>query len=170
METLATTSVNFCELYIYGNFLSEIFRKFALEAVLRLARHCTQSEEMTTPKKIYDSKRKNFVNKTKSLFEFLTSEFDFDKPNYTFSEQSNGAIISDKFEFNNSDKNLRITISNSYHPVDYGFEINLTDLNSGDREIIYSVLKENQDIEQSYLEKASEYLKIGYGQRLRRKH
>jgi hypothetical protein len=33
---------------------------------------------MTTPKEIYDAKRRNFVNKTKLHFEFLTSEFDFD--------------------------------------------------------------------------------------------
>ena len=125
---------------------------------------------MTTTKEIYETKRTNFVNKTKLNFEFLTSEFDFDEPKYTFSEQSNGTILSDKFEFNNSDKNLRITISNAYHPVDYGFEINLTDLNTGTEEMIHNVLKENQDIEQSYLQKASEFLKTGYGQRLRRKH
>lgn len=88
---------------------------------------------------------------TRFHFEFLTSEFDFDKPNYTFSEQSNGTVIADIFEFNNSDNNLRITISNAYHPVDYGFEINLTDLNTGAEEMIHHVLKENQDIEQSYL-------------------
>ncbi len=125
---------------------------------------------MTTPKEIYDTKRTNFVKKTKLYFEFLTSEFDFDDPNYTFSEQSNGTILSDKFEFNNSDRNLKITISNAYHPVDYGFEINLIDLNTGTEEMIYNVLKENQDIEQNYLLKASEFLKTGYGQRLRRKH
>jgi hypothetical protein len=123
-----------------------------------------------TPGEIYDTKRGNFVHKTKLYFGFLTSDFDFDEPTYTSSEQSNGAIIADKFEFNNSDRNLKITVSNAYHPVDYGFEINLTDFNTGKEEMIHSVLKENQDIEQSYLEKASEYLKIGYGQRLRRKH
>ena len=125
---------------------------------------------MTTSKEIYDTKRKNFVNKTKMYFEFLTSEFDFDKPNYTFSEQPNGAVIRDKFEFNNTDRNLKITILNAYHPVDYGFEINLIDLNAGTEEMIHYVLKENQDIEQSYLKKASEFLKTGYGKRLRRKH
>ncbi len=125
---------------------------------------------MTTPKEIYDTKRRNFVNKTKLYFEFLTSEFHFDEPIYKFSEQPNGTVIKDKFEFNNSDKNLKITISNAYHPVDYGFEINLTDLNTGAEEMIHHVLKENQNIEQSYLEKAAEFLKTGYGQRLRRKH
>lgn len=128
----------------------------------------TQFEKMT-PGEIYETIRKNFIAKTKLYFDFLTTEFDFDKPIYTFSEQSNGVVITDKFEFNNSDKNLKIVVSNSYHPVDYGFEINLTDLKTGTEELIQIVLKENQDIEQSYLEKASEYLKPGFGQRLRKK-
>lgn len=123
---------------------------------------------MTTTKEIYDTKRKSFISKTKLYFEFLTSEFDFDEPNYIFSEQPNGTVITDKFEFNNVHRNLKITISNSYHPLDYGFEINLTDLNTGTEEMIHNVLKENQDIEQNYLEKASEFLKTGYGQRLSR--
>lgn len=122
-----------------------------------------------TAGEIYDTKRKNFVDKTKVYFEFLTIEYDFDEPIYTFSKQSNGVVITEKFEFNNADKNLKIIVSNSYHPVDYGFEINLTDLKTGTEEMIESVLKEHQDIEQSYLKNASEYLKKGYGQRLCRK-
>ena len=58
-------------------------------------------------------------------------------------------------------------MSNSYHPVDYGFEINLTDLKTGTEEILHSVLKENQDIEQNYLKNSSELLKNGFGERLR---
>ncbi len=122
------------------------------------------------PKEIYDAKRINFVKKTKFYFEFLTSDFGYDEPDYTFLEQSNGTITKDKFEFTNADRNLKISISNSYHLVDYGFEIRLTDLNTGTEEMIHHVLKENQDVEQSYLEKASEFLKAGYGQRLGRKH
>ncbi len=141
-----------------------------MHATRHIQDRCTQFEKMTTTKGIYDTIRKNFVDKTKLYFEFLTLEFDFDEPNYTFNEQQNGVITSDKFEFNNSDKNLRITISNAYHPVDYGFEINLTDLSTGTEEMLHHVLKENQDVEQTYLEKASEFLKTGHGQRLRRKH
>ena len=126
------------------------------------ATRCSQFKKMT-PREIYDTKRKNFIDKAKLYFYFLTTEFDYDKPIYTFSEQSNGSVISDKFEFNNQDKNLKIVISNSYHPVDYGFEINLTDLKTGTEEMVYNVLKENQGIEQSYLEKASEYLKSRFG-------
>lgn len=125
---------------------------------------------MTTPKEIYETKRKNFIDKTKLYFDFLTSEFDFDTPNYMFSEQPNGTIITDKFEFNSVDRNLKLTILNAYHPADYGFEINLIDLKDGTEEMIHNVLKENQDIEQNYLEKAAEFLKTGYEQKLRRKY
>ena len=125
---------------------------------------------MNTPKEIYDTKRKNFVNKTKLHFKFLTSEFDFSEPTYTFSEQPNGTIVRDKFEFVNADMNLKITILNAYHPVDYGFEINLTDLNTGTKEMIHHVLTENQDVEQNYIEEASEFLKSKYALIIRRKN
>jgi len=120
-----------------------------------------------TPKETYNTKRENFIEKTKHYFDFLITEFDFDKPIYKFSEQPNGVVITDEFEFNNTDKSLKIVLSNSYHPVDYGFEINLTDLKIGTEEMLHSVLKEKQDVEQNYLKKASEYLKNGFGQRLR---
>ena len=119
-----------------------------------------------TPKETYDTKRENYIKKTKRYFDFLITEFDFDKPSYKVSEQANGVVIADVFEFNNANKNLKIVLSNSYHPVDYGFEINLTDLKTGTEEMLHNVLKENQDIEQNYLKKASEFLKNGFGQRL----
>lgn len=125
---------------------------------------------MTTPKEIYDTKRENFLRKTKLYFDFLITEFEFKKPNYTYYAQENGSVISDKFEFVNPDKNLSITIFNKYHPVDYGFEINLTNLNTGKEEMLHLVLKENQDVEQNYLEKASDFLKTEYEQRLHSKH
>ncbi|MFY9243919.1 MAG: hypothetical protein WAO74_12940 [Polaribacter sp.] len=119
-----------------------------------------------TEKETYYAKRGNFVEKTKRYFEFLITEFDFDKPIYKFSEQPNGVIISDEFEFNNEDKNLKIVLSNSYHPVDYGFEIILINLKTGNEEMLHYVLKENQDVEQNYLIKAAQYLKNGFIQRL----
>ncbi|WP_026976788.1 hypothetical protein [Flavobacterium tegetincola] len=119
---------------------------------------------MNQSNQIYDNKRINFVYKAKLYFEFLNTKFDFDEPIYTFSKQSNGVIIADKFEFNNPKKNQKIVVSNSYHPVDYGFEINWIDLRAETEELIYNVLKENQDVEQNYIEKASEHLeKIIHG-------
>lgn len=109
------------------------------------------------PGEIYNLKRQNFIKKTKLNFDFLVSEFGFNEPEHFTSEQANGAIIQDRIEYDRTDKKL--TLLNSYHPVDYGFEINLTDKENGVKEMIYQVLKENQDIEQSYLKSASEFLK-----------
>ena len=124
---------------------------------------------MTSSKEIYDTKRNNFVNKTKLYFEFLTSEFEFDEPIYDFLEQRNGTITKDKFEFYNLSRNLKITISNAYHPVDYGFEINLIDLKTKTEEIIDYVLKENQDADQNYLEKIAQDLRNCMEERLNSK-
>jgi len=40
---------------------------------------------------------------------------------------------------------------NAYHPVDFGLEINLTEKENRETEIIHYGLKEKQDIEQDYL-------------------
>lgn len=124
---------------------------------------------MTSPKEIYDTKRNNFVNKIKLYFEFLTSEFGFNKPNHKFSQQPNCTIINDTFEFINAGKNLKILILNSYHPIDYGFEINLIDLITETEEMIYNVLKENQDVDQNYLEKIAQDLRNSIEERLNSK-
>ncbi len=110
-----------------------------------------------TPGEIYDTKRKNFKEKTKRYFEFLISKFDFNEPNHLFNEQPNGTITSDRFEYEN--QNRKIVISNAYHPNDYGFEVNLTDKQTGQTEMIHFVLKEKQDMEQNYLENVAEILK-----------
>lgn len=108
------------------------------------------------PGEIYDSKRNNFISKTKRLFDFLISEFDFEEPNYTFYKQPNGTITMDKFIYEG--KNRSIIISNAYHPNDYGFEINLTDKRTERMEMVHHMVKEKQDMEQSYLEHAAQLL------------
>ena len=110
-----------------------------------------------TPGEIYSLKRKNFLDKTQKYFEFLVAEFGFNEPIHFSSEQSNGTVIQDRLEYDRMDK--KITILNAYHPVDYGFEINLTEKGNGRTVMLHSVLKENQDIEQNYLKSASEFLK-----------
>jgi len=110
-----------------------------------------------TPGEIYDTKRNNFIEKTKRNFGFLVSELGFERPNHTFHEQENGSITQDEFRYVGLNK--VIVISNAYHPVDYGFEINCIDKQTGQSAMIFSVLKEKQDMEQSYLESASEFLK-----------
>lgn len=111
-----------------------------------------------SPGEIYEIKRNNFIEKTKRHFDFLVTELDFDAPTHKFHEQENGNITRDEFQYEGLNK--KITVLNAYHPVDYGFEINLSDKLSGKTEMIYYVLKEKQDIEQSYLENAADYLKM----------
>ncbi len=121
---------------------------------------------MTTGE-IFNLKRQNFIEKTNRNFEFLVSEFGFKKPKHLTTEQPNGAIIQDRIEYDRIDKKL--TILNAYHPVDYGFEINLTDKENGQTEMLHFVLKENQDLEQSYLESASEFLKKTHRKKIKNK-
>ncbi len=106
------------------------------------------------PQELYDLKRKNFIEKVKKYFEFLKLEYNY---NYKNCMQPNKVVTQDLFEFI-GDKN-KIIISNSYHPVDYGFEINIIDLKTEKKEMIYFKLKEEQDIEQKYIIEASEVLK-----------
>ena len=110
-----------------------------------------------TPGEIFDTKRNNFITKSKRLFEFLISDFDFEGPNHTFYKQPNGTITLDKFIYAGKDRT--IIISNAYHPNDYGFEINLTDERTERTEMVHYMVKEKQDIEQSYLEHAAQLLK-----------
>lgn len=119
-----------------------------------------------TPKEIYEKKRKNFIEKTQKYFEFLIVELDFENPSHTFSNQPNGVIISDKLEYEHKEFDKMLIISNSYHPNDYGFEINWTDLKNGESEMFHYVLKENQEIEQKYLKHAAEIAKKRIEQKL----
>ncbi|MCL1926926.1 MAG: hypothetical protein FWF95_07320 [Syntrophorhabdaceae bacterium] len=109
--------------------------------------------------KIYEYKRKNFIKNTRKYFKFLETEFEFNEPNCLFSKQENGAIVSDSMEYENILLNRKIIISNHYHPVDYGFQINIVDIKSGADEMLCYVLKEKQDIKQEYLKEQAEVLR-----------
>lgn len=113
-----------------------------------------------TPGEEYNLKRQNFIEQTKKNFAFLVSEFGFKDPEHFTSGQANGVIIQDRIEYDRKDKKL--TFLNAYHPVDYGFEINLSDKESGQSEMLHFILKENQDVEQSYLKSAADFLKKTY--------
>ena len=110
-----------------------------------------------SPGEAYEIKRKNFLEKTKLHFEFLVTEIGFDRPNHKFYQQENGTVTRDEFQYNGLNKN--IIILNIYHPVDYGFEIKIANKLSGKTEMIHYVLKEKQDIEQSYLQNSAKILK-----------
>ena len=107
----------------------------------------------------YQYKREKFIENTQKYFKFLETEFEFSKPNHSFYKQENGTVISDKIEYENITLNKKIVLSNNYHPYDYGFEINIIDEESGTKEMLFYVLKEEQDIKQEYLKEQSEALK-----------
>jgi hypothetical protein len=94
-------------------------------------------------------RRQNFTEKSLRYFDYLTKEF-----GYTFKgkEQSDWT---DRLIYENSAVDRMVIISNEYHPVDYGFEIQwfkpTVSKNHSDREFQICVLKENQDDSQEYL-------------------
>jgi hypothetical protein len=108
-----------------------------------------------TLKEIYDLKRKYFIDKTIENSKYLVDNFGYSQPIHQISKQANDIIISEVFQYENKFIDRLITVSNSYHPVDYGFEICVyrptISLQFIDREILFYVLKEQQDIEQSYI-------------------
>ena len=104
--------------------------------------------------------RQNFIEKTQVYFGYLIKDY-----GYTFIgiEQSDWA---DKLTYENISIDRKIVLSNSYHPADYGFEIQRyrpsVSINHSDREFQIYVLKEKQDNDQEYLLKASEQLRNQY--------
>ena len=108
---------------------------------------------------VYEYKRKNFINNTRKYFKFLETEFKFSKANHLFSKQENGTVTSDSIEYANTLLNKKIVVSNHYHPVDYGFEINILNTENGTEEMLCYVLKEKQDIKQEYLKEQGEALR-----------
>jgi len=110
-----------------------------------------------TPGEIYNTKRENFIDKSITQFGFLVSVYRYDSPIHRIFKQANGVVTCDEFEYAGSQKT--IIIHNAYHPVDYGFEINIINHLTKDSDMVYHVLKEQQDMEQSYLPKAAEFLR-----------
>ncbi len=103
-----------------------------------------------------NARRRNFIEKVNRKFAFLCSEFGYVGPQHSVDEQQNGSVISEKLTYTNRSVDRQIVFYNAYHPVDYGFELQLfrpsVSSEYSQRELIYYVLKEQQDDEQSYLE------------------
>lgn len=112
-----------------------------------------------TPGEIHNTKRQNFITKSRLYFDYLQTEFHFNGPTYSYYKQPNGSVITDTFEFDHSSNHLKISIKNAYHPADYGFEIKVTDLRSGMTDMIHYILKEDQDVDQTYLQRAAAVLR-----------
>ncbi len=106
---------------------------------------------------ILEKIRQNFIEKVEIYFDYLTKDY-----GYTFIgiEQSDW---NDKVTYENIAVDRKVVLSNSYHPMDYGFEIQWyrpsVSTNHSDREFQIYVLKENQDNDQECLSKTSEQLK-----------
>ena len=113
-----------------------------------------------------DLRRRNFREKVERKFAFLCSELGYAGPDHSVDEQQNGSVISEKLTYTNRSIDRQIVFYNAYHPVDYGFELQFfrPSISSeySQRELIYYVLKEQQDDEQSYLEKVVGLLNDDY--------
>tara|TARA_B100000674_G_C37331732_1_gene685614 strand:+ start:95 stop:544 length:450 start_codon:yes stop_codon:yes gene_type:complete len=119
-----------------------------------------------TPGEIYDIKRNNFIKKTTSLFNYLITDYGYQSPKHKTYHQDNGTVINDELVYLKLDSSRQLIISNSYHPVDYGFEINLKSNINSKTEMLHYVLKEDQDMEQSYLDEVSILLKTKFQKKL----
>ncbi|MFZ4798950.1 MAG: hypothetical protein ACOYMA_15725 [Bacteroidia bacterium] len=119
-----------------------------------------------TPAELYDTKRRNFIEKTFKYFSFLIEEYGYDQPSHIEWKQENGTIIQDKIEYQNLTLKRTISLTNSYHPNDYGFEINFYDptipTKYPDKEMVHYVFKEKQDIDQNYLESEAHFLRKNF--------
>lgn len=109
-----------------------------------------------TPKEEHDLRRKFFIANTGIHFKFLVDDFGYFQPMYRFSQQDNGSIIKDEFKYENKSIDKVITVTNAYHPYDYGFEICFyrpsISLDITQRKMAIYVLKQKQDLEQTYIE------------------
>jgi len=115
------------------------------------------------PGERHNLKRKNFIEKATRYFRFLSDTHNYKGPDHSYQQQPNGSITSDSLKYINTSIDRLIVLSNAYHPVDYGFEVQLyrpsISTNSADRLMVYGVLEEDQDIDQIYLESAARIVK-----------
>jgi hypothetical protein len=111
------------------------------------------------PAEEYEFKRQNFIENTRKCFMFLVKDFGYSEPIYKFYQQENGTIIEDEFRFENIIVDRLLIVSNAYHPYDYGFEVNFYRPSVASsyehREMRIYIKKEEQDLEQTYIEQAA---------------
>jgi hypothetical protein len=103
----------------------------------------------------HETRRRNFIEQATFLFSFLCDEFGYSGPLHSFYQQPNGVVIRDSLQYDNEEIDRRIVLENAYHPVDYGFELQFfrpsVSTRHADRFMAHYVLKEDQDVDQSYL-------------------
>jgi hypothetical protein len=114
----------------------------------------------------HESKRNNFLEQATFLFSFLRDEFGYSGPVHSFHQQPNGIVIADNLQYDNEQIDRRIVLQNAYHPVDHGFELQFyrpsVSTRHADRFLAHYVLKEEQDIQQSYLHSVAVLAKDKY--------
>ncbi len=111
------------------------------------------------PRQRHHLRRKNFIEGATRHFRFLRDIHGYTGPEHTFSQQENGSITSDALKYTHPSIDRLIVLYNAYHPADYGFEVQLyrpsLSIRPAERMLLYWVLKEDQDVAQTYLEKAA---------------
>ena len=92
-----------------------------------------------------------FERKVITIFKFLIAQ-GFNDPEI----KSNAKTYVHKVVYWHPKKQLHVEIINAYHPVDYGFEINLSETYSGgelkNKTMVFNCLKEDQRDDLSFLE------------------
>jgi len=113
-----------------------------------------------------EAKRRSFIEQATLRFSFVCDEFGYSGPVHSFYQQPNGVVIADYLQYDNDEVDRRIILENAYHPVDYGFELQFfrpsVSTRPADRLMAHHVLKEDQDVEQSYLENAARLAREKY--------
>ena len=119
-----------------------------------------------TPGETHRLLRKNFIEKATLHFRFLCDDHGYADPQHSFHQQANGSVISDRLAYTHPSIDRLIVLYNAYHPVDYGFEVQFyrpsVSVDPSDRLRVYWVLKEDQDVDQTYLANAAKTVKEKY--------
>ncbi|MBT8218304.1 MAG: hypothetical protein KJP00_00655 [Bacteroidia bacterium] len=111
-----------------------------------------------TPEERIRLKRKNFRSQVIKYFQFLIEEFGFETPMQESNTREDGTVISDTISYLNPVSSSKVTLHNGYNTSDYRFQLLIRDGFTGIRQRLYSVFREDQDIQQNYLEEVATLL------------
>ena len=107
-----------------------------------------------------DLRRKNFIEKALMHFKYLTDDYGYDLIEILDTKTS------DQIVYESRQFDRRVVIYNSYHPVDYGFEIQWyrpsISTDYPDRKFQLYLLKEDQEDDQEYLSDFASRLRSEY--------
>lgn len=96
-----------------------------------------------------DHKRNpDFLNKVEQEFAYLVSEFGYREPEAV---EAHAPLFRDKVVYVSEAAQRKVEIMNAYHPYDYGFEVNIHDLRTGETTILDHVLRADQDADLAFV-------------------